>query len=572
MRRARDPEFGAGVLLACVLLALAGSASAEGEPPADPVAEEKSLEERIEELERAKAAYEEATRERERLEQRVEELEKAMDAPANPDPEEEQLERRVEELELAQGANEDATRSIIRQTFETWGSMINEYVSLGGVLEILTGAQEDYFGRDEKTIRLNTAELQFEIQVVDWARGSLVLEYDDGSDLVFPTIEDDEFSVDKINVDTAEIIVGNTERFWPYGRFGRIVVPFGISTGDPVADVLTITEPLTVEAFETLDDALLIGVEFPTPPLTPPVLTPAPPPVRPLVVNPLVSRLSRLLGYKPLPAPPPIPALVAPPPVPPPFSAAFYLYNGDTFQSANRSGEWDPGRHYGATLGYRTRGSCRSSLDDPEAAGVLGWLRVLCPWAIDADVDFNRSVFDSNFLAFEYRSFLQQIGVVSGMAAHAKATLGPVGLVAEWNGAIDSTSFIDDRNLVVHMRPSAWQVSLAYQFDWNPSVESIGAQGTYVAFSYSESRDLAGVTRFNNQNNEENRIGFIPRRRIAVDVGEWVLENLRLAFEYAYALDYARNQAGVAFSSPNALIGGTDRSAHAFFAMLTFEW
>ena len=44
-------------------------------------------------------------------------------------------------------------------------------------------------------------------------------------------------------------------------------------------------------------------------------------------------------------------------------------------------------------------------------------------------------------------------------------------------------------------RPGAWQVQLGYQFGWNPYVEVVGAQGTYLAIGYSESRDLAGATR-----------------------------------------------------------------------------
>jgi hypothetical protein len=258
----------------------------------------------------------------------------------------------------------------------------------------------------------------------------------------------------------------------------------------------------------------------------------------------------------------------------PPFTAAVYFYNGDTFQKfkTNRKGEWDPARHYGATMGYRTKGRCRPYLGDPAMREELSWLHVFCPWSIDVDVDFNRSVYDSLFLGFQYRSFLPQIGIVPGMAAHMKSTLGPVSLIAEWNGAIKEESFVDDRLLLISMTPRAWQVSLAYQFDWNPSIEEIGAQGTYLAISYSESRDLAGVTRFNNQNNEESRVGFIPKRRVAVDVGEWVLDNLRLALEYSWAKDYSRNQGGVAYSSPDFLIGGTGNSAHAFSAMLTFQW
>ena len=65
------------------------------------------------------------------------------------------------------------------------------------------------------------------------------------------------------------------------------------------------------------------------------------------------------------------------------------------------------------------------------------------------------------------------------------------------------------------MKPSAWQVSFAYQFDWNPWVEEIGAQGTYLAFSHSRSEDLAGFV----QHGE--RLGFVPWRRFSLSAGEW---------------------------------------------------
>jgi len=569
----------ARLLLAYCLLLPAGVSAQEpatGTGPG-PAADEKTLEQRVQELEAAKRDEREAARERERLE------------------------RRVEELESSKVAHEDATRSILLQTFQTLGSKINEFVTLGGVIEVLTRSQEDFSGRDEEVIRLNTAELQLEIQVTDWARGNFVLEYDDGAEVAFKTVEDEDFSVDRINVDTAEVYVGNTERFWPYARAGRAILPFGISTGDPVADVLTLGDPLTVEAFETRDDAVLIGVEFPTPPLVPETVTPAPPRVQPLVLNPLARRVARLLGYEPFPTPPPPPSYLTPTPRLAPFTAAVYFYNGDTFRKGkpNRRGEWDPVKHFGATVGYRTRGTCRSSLDDPEAGGALAWLRAACPWAIDADVDFNRSVYDSRFLGFEYRSsgnifiqnrdFLENIGIVSGMAAHLKASLGPVGIVAEWNGALEEVSFLDDTLLtpnhadpydaLIRMQPSAWQVSLAYQFGWNPSVESIGAQGTYLAVGYSESKDLAGVTRFNDQEAQVSRVGFVPKRRILVDVGEWVHENLRIAFEYSYEIDYKGNQAGVQFSPLGAtqdrratVSGATGKGVHGFSAMLTFDW
>jgi len=351
-------------------------------------------------------------------------------------------------------------------------------------------------------------------------------------------------------VDEAFIIIGNTQRFWLFGKFGRMIAPFGISTGDPVADVLTLDDPLTIEVFETKEDAILIGFEFPTPP--PPPLyptTPAttPPPVRPLLVNPFFSGVSRHLGYRPPPPkPPPPPTPTLPAPTQPPFTGGVYFYNGNT---DHRGG--DHIEHIGATLGYRDKGFF------PHPVPII-FPHPYSPWSIELNVDFNSSVFDSRFLEFEYRHFLEQIGYVPGMAAHLKTTLGPVSFVAEWNGAIHEATFVDDLGQVVSIMPGAWQISLGYQFDWNPWVEVIGAQGTYLAIGYSESQDLAGVTRV--IDGKEMRIGFVPKARFLVSVGEWVLDGVRVAVEYSYIVDYSEEK------------GGTGNSANGVFGMLTYEW
>jgi len=144
------------------------------------------------------------------------------------------------------------------------------------------------------------------------------------------------------------------------------------------------------------------------------------------------------------------------------------------------------------------------------------------------------------------------------MAASVKATLGPVSLVGEWNGAMSRATFTDDLGKRVSIEPSAWQLSLGYQFDWNPWVEEIGAQGNYLAIGYSESRDLAGVTRL--IDGEPTRVGFVPRRRFIVSGGEWVLEGLKFAVEYSHNVDYPKSK------------GGTGNSANAIFSTITVVW
>jgi hypothetical protein len=453
------------------------------------------------------------------------------------------------------------------------GSKINEFVDLGGVIEVLPGWEEDFLGEDQQSITLNTLELQLEIQVTDWARGSVVLEYDAVEGAVFTTNEGSDLSLEKINIDTAFVTLGDTERFPPYARIGRMVVPFGISTGDPVADVLSIVDPITVEVFETKADAVLFGFEFPTPAPTPEVAIAAPPAVKPQVVAPLVAGLARQLGYRPFPAPPPVPVYVTPPPARPPFRAGVYFYDGEAFEKFSREGEWDLQHHMGGLVGYRTRGMCRPYLGGEQRPEDLSWLHVACPWTLDLGVEWTRSVFDSDFLATDYRVFVagnrdfgrDPIGFVPGMATSLKTTLGPVSLVGEWNGALQSADFVDDDPISFiprrqERRPRAWQVSLGYQFDWNPSVESIGAQGTYLSASYSASRDLGGAGFIDTAEFTSARVGFVPRRRVTVGAGEWVLPNLRLAIEYARAWDYSKGH------------GGTNKVADAVLSMVTFEW
>jgi hypothetical protein len=150
------------------------------------------------------------------------------------------------------------------------------------------------------------------------------------------------------------------------------------------------------------------------------------------------------------------------------------------------------------------------------------------------------------------------------MAVHIRAALGPISVVGEWNGAVQAAKFVDDAKSHVRMIPNAWQVTLGYQFDWNPWVESIGAQGTYFTVGYSESYDLMGVSfnpdRAGNPAGPVERVGFVPRRRFVVSLGEWVLENLRVAVEYSLNWDYPVSK------------GGTGQNASGVFSTVTFTF
>lgn len=474
------------------------------------------------------------------LEERLAELETAREERTQKQAEEDsskqkELEQRVKELEATETARDDATRSIIRDALSTVGSKINESVALGGSLQVVAGAAEKFQGgQSENVLEISNADLDFEIQLNDWSLASVIFQYNATRDLA--------------ELDRAFLTIGDTQRFPPFLTAGRIVVPFGTSTGNPVADFLTIVDPLTIELFEQRENALLFGFGFPTPPIKPPTPPVTPPRVRPLVINPLFGSITKALGLKSFSIPRPLPA-ITPTPAPPLFNGGIYFYNGNT--KIGFSDTWRLAENYGATVGFRTQGHCGRPFDQ-----LVG--SAFCPWKIDIDIDYNSSVFDSLFFESEYVGFISQIKSVPGMAAHFKSTFGPFGLIGEWDGAVNSARFFDGRGNPVSITPSAWQVSLAYQFDWNPWIEVIGAQGNYFTVSYSGSRDLGGVTQL--IGDVPTRVGFVPKRRLLIGAGEWFMDNLKFAIEYTYEKDYPRSE------------GGTGNSAHGFFTELTAVW
>ena len=453
------------------------------------------------------------------------------------------LEKRVGDLEFAKLAQEDAVRLIIRDSVASLGSKINDAVSLSGTLGVTLGRATDFSGERKSSIALSAADFEFEIQTNDWSRGVIKIEHIDGKDVLFPTTTGGQAGVERLALDTAFIEIGNVSRFPPLLTAGRFVLPFGISTGHPVADVLSIISPLTVEVFEMRKNAVSLSLSFPTRalvPATPPVVAP---PVQPQWVEPLVERLSGSLGYRPLPVRLKPLAPVSFAIEPPPFTAGVYLFDGST-----------PGglrRQLGGHLGYQAQGHCGRRYEDLTGVGV-------CPWKVSVDLGQTGSVFNSHFLETEYAPFLDQIGRVPGRSAALKASLGRFALVGEWNGATRAAHFVDDAGTRYAIKPQAWQVSLGYQLDWNPWVQEIGAQGTYVALGYSQSRDLGGVTRIASGN--ASRVGFVPKSRLILTAGEWLADGLRLALEYSHYLDYSPAE------------GGTGKTARSLFTTLTYVW
>lgn len=449
------------------------------------------------------------------------------------------LARRVQELEGAQAAQEDAVRRIIRESVSTLGSKINESASLGGILGVAVGQRQDFSGQRQRSFGLTTADLELEIQANDWAVGRIKFEYIDSAR---PGTAAAGTGTDRLTVDTAYLALGDARRFPPVLSVGRMVLPFGTSTGHPVADVLSLGTPLTVEAFEMRQNAIVLGLHFPTPrlgPATPPVVAP---PVRGQWVEPMLAAASQRLGYQAPATPPPrLPPQVLPP-EPPPWHVGVYVFDGPTASLAS---------NFGAVAGYRGKGHCGRRYEDLPRHG---W----CPWSMNLDIAYNSALFSSRFLQAEYAGALGRIGRVPGLSASLKANLGPMAVVGEWNGALRSAEFTDDLGRTAHLRPAAWQLALGYQLGWNPWVQEIGAQGSYLALGLSRSQGLAGLTGL--AGGLTARVGALPRQRLFLTAGEWVQEGLRLALEYSREWDYPASE------------GGTGRTAQGWLTSLTYAW
>ena len=169
-----------------------------------------------------------------------------------------QLARRVSQLEKQQpmqntpSVNHDDLEQQVtkilrhkeeeRMQKEDFGHMINKYVDFSGLIEVEGSAGEDFEGVNESNFELATVELGFVGKVTDWASAHLTLLYEEGGD-------------DKVLVDDAHIIIGNTDVFPLYLDAGRQYVPFGNFMTNMISD------PLTLEIAETQETALQIGFQ-----------------------------------------------------------------------------------------------------------------------------------------------------------------------------------------------------------------------------------------------------------------------------------------------------------------------
>jgi hypothetical protein len=464
------------------------------------------------------------------------------------------LGQRVKDLEIGWAAQENATRQIIRDTLSKTGPKINNYLALSGVVEGLASRTGQFNGPTQENLALSTAELDFDIKLSDWLTGALVLHFDNGTGAIFPTgnnpvvpASTPGLGVDRFTLDRTHISIGDLMQFPIAARFGVETLHFGTSTGVARLDTLSIGTPLTTEVFENRQTAGGVEFAWPTPPRQPPPAPVVIPRVSPLVVAPAVSQLARWLGYTPLPERPFRPQPVTFPFDPPPFYGSVMTYKGSDSIIPNRTKIDD----YNASLGFRTRGNCGLPYDQLTNS-------LICPWTFDFHVDYDTSVFESRFLHSSYLPFLSQIGQIPGMAASVKASFGPFAFVGEVNAALQQARFLDGLGIARSMTPMTWQASIAYQFDWNPWITEIGAQGDFISLGYSGSKDMAGVTSL--VNGVPTRIGFVPQNRVFLTAGEWVMDGLKVAVEYSANWDYPVSS------------GGTGKVAHGGFGLVQLNF
>jgi len=134
-------------------------------------------------------------------------------------------------------------------------------IQLSGLIEV-GAAWIDYdhdnpalVDEDASDLCLTTVELTAEAEVNEWVNVVAVLLYEDAT-----SFEGDNEETD-VEIDEAIVTIGNTQEYPLYVSAGKMYVPFGALLthfpDDPLMNV-----PVTLVLGETLEKALLVGVEY----------------------------------------------------------------------------------------------------------------------------------------------------------------------------------------------------------------------------------------------------------------------------------------------------------------------
>ncbi|MGE4559643.1 MAG: LbtU family siderophore porin [Desulfobulbus sp.] len=178
------------------------------------------------EIEQLKAQVQMLMQQNQQLNQRLSEMEKNVQAQQTTAPSKVAIEE-----EVARQLNEKGP-----------GPKINDYVTLSGSIEGDYKLSQGKDGAHTSEFVLDTVELIMDIEMADWATGTIVLDYDG----------DDE---DRFYLDEANVTLGRTESIPFFLTAGKIYVPFGDFSTNMIQD------PLTQTLGETNPKGAILGYE-----------------------------------------------------------------------------------------------------------------------------------------------------------------------------------------------------------------------------------------------------------------------------------------------------------------------
>ena len=145
--------------------------------------------------------------------------------------------KKQEEI-LAETQKEQETLSQVAEKLK----VINEHVTLSGLVEVEAFKTDGYDGEDESDITLATVELGINVNLHKFVSAHVLFLWE----------EDD---TEPVDVDEGYIYLGNTEFFPVYFQVGKLYVPFGNFESNMISD------PLTLELGETRESAAVFGFE-----------------------------------------------------------------------------------------------------------------------------------------------------------------------------------------------------------------------------------------------------------------------------------------------------------------------
>lgn len=138
------------------------------------------------------------------------------------------------------------------------GYQFNDFIEMGGTVEFEIGSIRDYGKKRHTEFSVSAAELDFDISLVDWLSAYIAIEYDPPTDRLFNTPADDS-PIDRFVLKEAHMTFGGTEEYPYFIKLGRFYIPFGLGSGAALGDTLSISDPLTIEIFETRKESIMIG-------------------------------------------------------------------------------------------------------------------------------------------------------------------------------------------------------------------------------------------------------------------------------------------------------------------------